>query len=109
MPKAPMMWGSATFTVVVVTIAEEIGLCGAKALGYSLLRARRGIALDTSGVDLVINRAPCANKLRFTVTGREAHAGIAPEKGISAIEIAAAFISPRLAPTLALLSRSRTV
>ncbi len=73
---------------VVVTICEEIGLVGAKHLDNSLLTARRGLALDTSGVDLVIHRAPAANKLRFEITGRESHAGIAPEKGLSAIEIA---------------------
>lgn len=82
---------------VVVTICEEVGLLGAKYLDFSLVSSRRGLALDTSGVDLVIHRAPCANKLRFEVTGREAHAGIAPEKGISAIEVAAhAIASMRL-------------
>lgn len=74
---------------VVVTICEEMGLVGAKHFDCRPLTARRGIALDTSGVDLVIHRAPCANKLRFAVTGRESHAGIAPEKGISAIAVAA--------------------
>lgn len=74
---------------VVVTVCEEIGLAGAKALDPRLLSARRGFALDTSGVDLLIHRAPCANKLRFEVLGRESHAGIAPEKGVSAIEVAA--------------------
>ena len=78
---------------VVVTICEEIGLIGAKHLDYSLITARRGLALDTSGVDLVIHRAPAANKLRFEVLGRESHAGIAPEKGISAIEVAAKAIA----------------
>lgn len=78
---------------VVVTICEEIGLLGAKLLDPQLLQSRRGIALDTSGVDLVIHRAPCANKLRFEIQGREAHAGIAPEKGISAIELAARAIA----------------
>lgn len=78
---------------VVVTICEEIGLLGAKLLDPALLQARRGIALDTSGVDLVIHRAPCANKLRFEIQGLEAHAGIAPEKGISAIEVAARAIA----------------
>ena len=73
---------------VVVTICEEVGLVGAKHLDYALLTARRGLALDTSGVDLVIHRAPAANKLRFVITGRESHAGIAPEKGLSAIEVA---------------------
>ncbi len=78
---------------VVVTICEEIGLLGAKLLDPRLLTARRGIALDTSGVDLVIHKAPCANKLRFEILGREAHAGIAPEKGVSAIEVAARAIA----------------
>ncbi|MFA5516227.1 MAG: M20/M25/M40 family metallo-hydrolase [Desulfuromonadales bacterium] len=74
---------------VVITICEEIGLLGAKLLDPDLLAARRGIALDTSGIDLLIHRAPGANKLRVEIVGREAHAGIAPEKGISAIEVAA--------------------
>lgn len=78
---------------VVITVCEEIGLLGAKHLDFSLVRSRRGLALDTSGVDLVIHRAPCANKLRFEITGREAHAGIAPEKGLSAIEVAARAIA----------------
>ncbi|BCR05854.1 hypothetical protein DESUT3_29230 [Desulfuromonas versatilis] len=74
---------------VVVTICEEVGLLGAKLLDLSKVSARRGLALDTSGVDLVIHRAPCANKLEFEITGREAHAGISPEKGLSAIRVAA--------------------
>ena len=78
---------------VVVTICEEVGLLGAKHLDFSRIRARRGLALDTSGVDLLIHRAPAANKMRFEITGREAHAGIAPEKGISAIEVAAAAVA----------------
>lgn len=78
---------------VVITIAEEVGLLGAKLLDPGRLNSRRGLALDTSGVDLVIHKAPCANKLRFEVVGREAHAGIAPEKGISAIEVAARAIA----------------
>jgi tripeptide aminopeptidase len=78
---------------VVVTVCEEVGLLGAKHLDFRRLSARRGLALDTSGVDLLIHRAPCANKLRVEITGREAHAGIAPEQGISAIEVAARAIA----------------
>ncbi|MBE0595932.1 MAG: M20/M25/M40 family metallo-hydrolase [Desulfuromonadales bacterium] len=74
---------------IVITVCEEVGLLGAKHLDLRRLTARRGLALDTSGTDLLIHQAPCANKLRFEITGREAHAGIAPEKGISAIEVAA--------------------
>ena len=78
---------------VVVTVCEEIGLLGAKHFDAGRLASRRGFALDTSGIDKLILAAPAANKLHFTITGREAHAGIAPEAGISAIAIAAAAIS----------------
>ncbi len=74
---------------VVITVCEEVGLLGAKHLDFGRITARRGLALDTSGVDWLINTAPGANKMRFEITGRESHAGIAPEKGISAIEVAA--------------------
>ncbi len=78
---------------LVITICEEVGLVGAKHFDPARVRARRGYALDTSGVDRLIHRAPGANKLRLTLTGREAHAGIAPEEGISAIEVAAKAIA----------------
>jgi tripeptide aminopeptidase len=78
---------------VIITICEEVGLLGAKFLDYARIKSRRGLALDTSEVDLVICCAPSANKLCFEITGREAHAGIAPEKGISAIEVAARAVS----------------
>ncbi len=78
---------------VVVTVCEEVGLLGAKNLDYGRIRSRRALAMDTSGVDLAIHRAPCANKIRFEVRGQEAHAGISPEKGLSAIEVCALAIS----------------
>ncbi|KIH76480.1 peptidase T-like protein [Geoalkalibacter ferrihydriticus] len=78
---------------VVITVCEEVGLLGAKHLDFSLIKSRRGLALDTSGVDLAIHRAPAGNKLRIEVIGREAHAGISPEKGLSAIEVTARAIA----------------
>lgn len=74
---------------LVVTIAEEIGLVGAKHLDYRLLRARRGYALDTTGTEWMVLRAPGANRLRVQILGRESHAGVSPETGISAIQTAA--------------------
>jgi tripeptide aminopeptidase len=74
---------------VVVTIAEEIGLVGAKHLNYGLLKARRGFALDTGGVDQMVLKAPGANRMKVAITGLAAHAGLAPELGISAIQTAA--------------------
>ncbi|MBW2519601.1 MAG: M20/M25/M40 family metallo-hydrolase [Deltaproteobacteria bacterium] len=70
---------------VVITVAEEIGLVGAKHLNYELLRSRRGIALDTPGVDWMVLKAPGANRIKAEILGRESHAGVAPEQGVSAI------------------------
>ena len=78
---------------VLITVCEEIGLVGAKHFDCSQLRSRRGIALDTAGVDVCIHRAPSANRFSIEITGKEAHAGMAPEKGVSAIEVAARAIS----------------
>ena len=74
---------------LIFTTCEEIGLRGAKALDLSLLRAREGYALDSCGVDLLIIGAPAANHFKFTLTGAAAHAGLHPERGINAIQLAA--------------------
>lgn len=78
---------------VVITVAEEVGLLGVKHLDLSQLSSRRGLVLDTSGVGSIATSAPGANKLRFVVEGIEAHAGLDPEHGISAIQVAANAIS----------------
>ena len=78
---------------VVITICEEVGLLGAKHLDASLLEARRGIALDTTDIDHLIHKAPTANRFTIKVIGQAAHAGVVPENGISAIQIAACAIS----------------
>ncbi|HYE94448.1 MAG TPA: M20/M25/M40 family metallo-hydrolase [Terriglobales bacterium] len=73
---------------VLFTVCEEQGLIGAKHFDIGRLRARAGVVLDCDGVDELILQGPAANRLRFTVHGLEAHAGLAPEEGISAIQIA---------------------
>jgi len=78
---------------LVFTTCEETGLRGAKALDISLLRAKEGYALDSSGVDLLITGAPAANHFHFTVTGAAAHAGLHPERGINAIQLASRCIA----------------
>jgi len=78
---------------IVFTICEEVGLLGAKHLDISRLRARQGLVLDSDGVDALVTRAPAADKMEFRVHGLEAHAGVAPEKGISAIRVAAEAIA----------------
>lgn len=74
---------------LVFTVCEEVGLLGAKNLDFRALKSRHGLVLDTSGVGSVARCAPCANKLKFNIRGRAAHAGLDPEHGISAIRIAA--------------------
>jgi tripeptide aminopeptidase len=74
---------------IVFTICEEAGLLGAKHLDVSGLRARSGIVLDSDAPGCLFTRAPAANHLEFVVHGLEAHAGMAPERGINAIQVAA--------------------
>lgn len=78
---------------IVISVCEEQGLLGAKHLDYSQFHAKQGVALDTTGVDIVINRAPAANRFKVDIFGHEAHAGVCPEQGVSAIQIAARAIA----------------
>jgi tripeptide aminopeptidase len=71
------------------TTCEEIGLLGAKNFDPGLLLATMGYALDSTGIDQVIIGAPAANHLAITISGRAAHAGLNPEQGINAIQLAA--------------------
>ncbi len=76
--------------VVVFTVAEEGGLRGAKALDIAALGAEMGYCLDAGGpVGTVINRGPAQDQFTAVISGRAAHAGISPEDGISAIQVAA--------------------
>lgn len=78
----------------IITVGEESGLVGAKALDPSLLVAKYGYALDSDGkVGNIIVAAPTQAKVKATIFGKTAHAGVAPEKGVSAITIAAKAIS----------------
>ncbi|MBI3637411.1 MAG: peptidase dimerization domain-containing protein, partial [Candidatus Rokubacteria bacterium] len=78
---------------VLFTICEESGLRGAKHFDTTRLAARTGIVLDCDGVNELITRAPAGEVLEITVHGLEAHSGIAPERGISAIQVAAEAIA----------------
>jgi tripeptide aminopeptidase len=79
---------------LVLTVAEEQGLRGAKAFDSSTLRSRAGFVLDHAGaVGEVVVATPTQQKILADFTGVEAHAGIRPEEGSSAIAAAAAAIS----------------
>lgn len=79
---------------VVFSIFEEGGLFGAKNLDYTKLNAKVGFVLDSGGEPgQIIVQGPAQNKINAKFIGKEAHAGVAPENGISAIQIAAEAIS----------------
>lgn len=78
---------------VVFTVCEEVGLLGARHLDLGLVRARRGLVFDSDAVGFCFTRAPGANHLEIVVHGRAAHAGMAPERGVSAIRVAAEAIA----------------
>jgi tripeptide aminopeptidase len=76
------------------TVCEEAGMFGAKHLDFSRIKAREVVVLDAGGdVGTIIVRAPSKAGITVTFHGRSAHAGIEPEKGISAIQLAAHAVS----------------
>lgn len=78
---------------IVFTRGEEVGLVGSRNLDYGMVTARQGIVLDGEGaVHEITNEAPAQYLIDVEVTGRAAHAGVEPEKGISAIRIAAELV-----------------
>jgi tripeptide aminopeptidase len=77
----------------VFTICEEIGLQGARNLDLALISAKEGLVYDSDAPGYLVVRAPSAVSISFTVQGLEAHAGVAPERGLSAIKIAAEAIA----------------
>ena len=79
---------------LVFTVAEEDGLRGARELDISALRAPFGFVLDhATAIGEVIVAAPTYKRLVADFTGHEAHAGINPEDGHSAIAAAAAAVA----------------
>ena len=78
----------------VFTVCEEGGLRGSKALDYSKLAGSKVIVLDSGGdAGTIVTSAPGQYKLTAAVIGRRAHAGVAPEEGISAIQVMAEAIA----------------
>ena len=74
---------------LILTVGEEAGLIGAKALDPKWIKAEFGYALDSNGsVGNIIVAAPTQAKIKARIHGKAAHAGVNPEDGISAIQVA---------------------
>lgn len=78
---------------VAISRQEEVGLLGVKNLDYGKLTAKKGFLLDNDTLDTIVIGGPSYFAIDVAITGRAAHAGMEPEKGISAILAAAKAIS----------------
>ena len=78
---------------VAFTICEEIGLLGAKFLDPSSFKSLYGIVLDSSTPERLVLRCPCSDIMEVKIHGVEAHSGLCPENGISAVEVLSDAIS----------------
>ncbi len=74
---------------VVFTICEEVGLYGSKYLDYSKIKSKMAFVLDASGDIGGVNvQGPAQAQIHAKFHGKAAHAGLNPEKGINAIQVA---------------------
>lgn len=79
---------------LVLTVAEELALLGSRYFDLGKVSAPYGFVLDACGqVGEIVIQAPEQVKIRAVFHGLKAHAGFAPEQGVSAIQMAAAAIS----------------
>ncbi|HMS56281.1 MAG TPA: M20/M25/M40 family metallo-hydrolase [Fimbriimonadaceae bacterium] len=75
------------------SVCEEGGLKGAAALDIQSLDVDFGFVLDTGPpVGTFVTRTSTNDRFTVTITGKPAHAGKDPEKGINAIMVAASAI-----------------
>lgn len=78
---------------IVITREEEVGFTGAKNLDYSLINAKRGVLVDMDALDAIVIGGPSHMLIDIEITGKGAHSGMEPEKGISAIKVASLAIA----------------
>ncbi len=79
---------------ILFTVAEEIGLLGAKHADYGPIVSKTAFVLDASEPPgYAVDAAPGSETVKATFRGRAAHAGIEPEKGINAIQMAASAVA----------------
>ena len=73
----------------IITAGEEKGLRGSRSMDPKWLRAVMGFALDSNGdIGDIATAAPGRAEINITFHGKSAHAGVNPEDGISAIQVA---------------------
>ena len=79
---------------VAFTREEEIGIVGARNLAFDRLTAREAVVFDGEGpVSQITSASPTYIGFDIEIKGRAAHAGVEPEKGLSAIRIASEIVT----------------
>lgn len=84
---------------VVLTPCEETGMLGAKhfdwsKVPYDMMPAKNMIVVDNAGAaGFIAHSAPSKYDIKLVFKGRNAHAGLEPEKGINAIIMASTALS----------------
>jgi len=78
---------------IAISRQEEVGLFGVKNMDYSMLSAKKGFLLDNDTLDTIIIGGPSYFAMDVNITGKAAHAGMEPEKGINAIVAASKAIA----------------
>lgn len=79
---------------IVFTISEETYMHGSKGFDIKNLKSKIALILDEQGAPgSIVHAAPHLFTLDIACRGKAAHAGMCPEKGISAIQIASDAIS----------------
>ncbi|WP_099192474.1 M20/M25/M40 family metallo-hydrolase [Tepidibacter mesophilus] len=79
---------------IVFSVYEEGGLYGSKNLEYNKIESKRAFVLDSGGSPgEIIIKGPAQDNLVAKIVGIPAHAGVCPEEGISAIQVAASAIA----------------
>ncbi|MNO63243.1 Peptidase T [compost metagenome] len=77
-----------------ITVGEESALIGSRSIDASLLEAKYGFAIDSNGeVGTICTSSPSRAQIDIEIFGKSAHAGVNPEDGISAIQVAGKIIS----------------
>ena len=78
---------------ILFSVQEETNF-GSKAADYSVFQAKMGYVFDAAGpTGQFINGAPGGYDLDVYITGKAAHAGSAPEKGINAAKVLCDIVS----------------
>jgi len=78
---------------IVIARCEEVSPSGVEFLDYSKLESKIGYVVDFDTPEEVIIGGPTYIVFNVKYKGRSAHAGMAPEKGISGVQCAAEAIS----------------